>query len=352
MSKKYVAYVGCYTFFGQSKGIAILDVDVEKGCFYKRKEVSVNNSSYLTLSYDRHFLYSIVDEGISAFRILPDGDLEPINTASIRGMRTCYLTVDRENKYLITSGYHDGKMTILRLREDGGVGPIVSEIFNHGYGSVAERNFRPHITCAQFTPDQNFVCMVDMGVDSVRLYHLDRRTGDLHLEDIIHCELNSAPRYLQFTDDGRHMYMISQLKNYITAYNYIPNENRPQFQLKQLVSTLPKNCDAINAAVALRFSHDFSHVFCTNAGDNSIAMYERDKESGLLYNQFILPVSGDYPKDLEIFPDDRHLVSVNHDSNSLTFFTLNYSKKLMVMCALPLRIDNPNCCKIAELYEE
>ena len=50
MDKKYVAYIGCYTFHGSSKGIAIMDVDVANGRFIKRKEIRVNNSSYLTVS--------------------------------------------------------------------------------------------------------------------------------------------------------------------------------------------------------------------------------------------------------------------------------------------------------------
>lgn len=352
MSKKYVAYVGSYTNFGKSKGITILDADVESGRLTKRKEVTVNNSSYLTFSYDRRFLYSIVDEGVASFKILPDGDLEHLNTVSIRGIRTCYITVDRENRYMITSGYHDGKMTVLNINPDGSVGSIASEVFNHGYGSVAERNFRPHITCAQFTPDQNFICMVDMGLDSVKLYRLNRSTGELRLVDIIHCELNSGPRYILFSDDGRHMYMVSQLKNYITVYNYIPDEKSPKFEFKQLVSTLPKGYDGVSAACALRVSPDYTHVFCTNAGDNSIAMYDRNEEDGLLYKRFILPVSGDYPKELEIFPDSRHLISVNHDSGTLTFFKLDYEKGLMSMSSLPLKIDNPNCCKMMPLTDD
>ena len=349
MAKKYVAYVGSYTFYGKSKGICIFDVDVEKGYFTKRKEIEVNNSSYLTFSHDHRFLYSVVDEGVAAFRILPDGDLELINVAPIRGMRACYLATDKANEFLITSGYHDGKMTVLRLLPDGSVGPIVSELFNRGYGSVAERNFRPHVTCAQFTPDQRYICMVDNGIDNVKVYRFDRDDGDLHLVDIIHCELNSGPRYIHFSQDGRHMYIVSQLKNYITVYNYSPDPQQPKFQFKQLVSTLPKKSDSINAACALRFSSDDHYVFCSNAGDNSLAMYERDMENGLLYNKFILPVSGDYPKELAVFPDDKHIVSVNHDSGTLTFFTLNYEKSIMVMCGLPIKIDNPNCCRILEL---
>lgn len=37
MAQKYVAYVGSYTYYGSSKGISIMDVDVEKGIFTKAK---------------------------------------------------------------------------------------------------------------------------------------------------------------------------------------------------------------------------------------------------------------------------------------------------------------------------
>lgn len=193
MAQKYVAYVGSYTYYGSSKGISIMDVDVEKGIFTKRKEVSVNNSSYLVASRNNKYLYSVVDEGVAAFKILPDGDLEYLNTASIRGMRTCYLTVDKAGKFLVTAGYHDGKMTILNINEDGSVGSIASEIFDHGTGTIGERNFRPHVTCVQFTPDEKFLCMVDTGLDNIKAYRFDHSNGHLTLADIIHCELNSAP---------------------------------------------------------------------------------------------------------------------------------------------------------------
>ena len=84
MKKNYVAYIGSYTFHGSSKGISIMDVDVENGRFIKRKEIRVNNSSYLTVSHDQHYLYSIVDEGVAFFKILPDGNLKHLNTATIK----------------------------------------------------------------------------------------------------------------------------------------------------------------------------------------------------------------------------------------------------------------------------
>lgn len=95
MAKKYIAYVGSYTYIGKSKGITVLDVDVESGKFTKKAEVAVNNASYLVASPDRRFLYSIADEGIVTFKILPDGNLAQLATTSIRGMRGCYLSMDK-----------------------------------------------------------------------------------------------------------------------------------------------------------------------------------------------------------------------------------------------------------------
>ena len=56
--EKYVAYVGTYTY-GSSIGIHLYDVDVEEGTLTERKVVPVNNSSYLALSMNEKFLYSI-----------------------------------------------------------------------------------------------------------------------------------------------------------------------------------------------------------------------------------------------------------------------------------------------------
>ena len=107
---KYVAYVGSYTH-GKAKGITICDVDVEKGIFIPRKEVEVGNPSYLRIANNGKYLYSVSDLGISAFKILPDGDLEFMNLGTINGMRACHISVDKSDEYIFTAGYHDGKVS-------------------------------------------------------------------------------------------------------------------------------------------------------------------------------------------------------------------------------------------------
>ena len=72
-------------------------------------------------------------------------------------------------------------------------------------------------------------------------------------------------------------------------------------------------------------------------------IFRIDKETGLLSKVLCLPISGEYPKDATLFPDNRHLVSLNHDSNTMTFFSVDLTRGLLVMNGKELKIDQPNC---------
>ena len=78
------------------------------------------------------------------------------------------------NEYLVTAGYHDGKMTILRINKDGSVGEVTDEVFMKGLGSDAGRHYLCHVNCALFSPDERFVFSVDIGMDQVCLLYTSR----------------------------------------------------------------------------------------------------------------------------------------------------------------------------------
>lgn len=78
-------------------------------------------------------------------------------------------------------------------------------------------------------------------------------------------------------------------------------------------------------------------------------IYEIDETSGQLTEVCESKISGDYPKTLAIFPDGRHFVSLNHDTNEITTFRIDYDKKYFLMMAKPISIDEPNCIHIHKL---
>lgn len=341
---KYVAYVSTYTTAKEDNyGIKIYDVDMQNGRMTEKNQVEITNSSYITISHNEKYLYSITDFGVEAYKILPGGDLEVINQGSINGMRGCYLSTDYEDKFLFTAGYHDGKITVLRLSEDGGIREITDEIFCKGLGSVAERNFRPHVSCVKMTRDNKYLCAADLGMDHVNVYRLDHVTGRLKLMDIIRSDMESAPRHIKFSQDGRFIYIVHELKNYIDVYTYKEEKDLPEFEKIQTISTVNDYHASNSSASALNISEDFRYMVTSNAGDNTATIYKIDKKTGLLEKLLCLPISGDYPKDAVLFPDNRHLVSLNHESNTMTFFETDLKKGLLMMNTKEIKVNAPNC---------
>lgn len=350
MKGKYMAYIGSYSYTGKAKGITAYDVDVEKGTFKERCEIEVDNSSYLTVAHNGKTLYSIADEGIVSFRIHENGSITRLNSANIRGMRGCYLSTDPEDKYIFVAGYHDGKATALHLNPDGSVGAIADGVYHKGLGSVAERNFRPHVTCARMTPDGKYIMVADMGIDQVKIYRFDDEHGSITLVDTLRCELESAPRVFHFSSDGKFMYLLYQLQNKIDVFTYETGKRTPKIEKIQTVPTTGKKClSQLTAACSLTLSPDEKHLFCGNAGDETVSIYNRDEKTGMLEQLLCLPISGEYPKDLAVFPDGEHLASINNESNSVTFFKINYKDKLLVMCANSIKVNEPNSCVIVKV---
>ncbi len=346
MADQYVAYVGSYTR-GDSKGLHIFDFNPETLEFKLREVFEINNPSFVHLSHDGQFLYCNCDEGIAAFRIMKDGSLVLINKGSVNGLRPCYISTDRANRYLITAGYHDGKLTVLRLLEDGGVGSVTDEVFMKGLGSVAGRNYRCHVNCALFTPDEHYVLAVDLGMDQVKIYEFDHEYGKITLHDILRCELESGPKHMLFSKDGQYAYLTHEDKNYVTQYAY--DSVHAKFEKRQSLPTVPEKFEGYNSAITLKLSADETHLFVTNSGDNSVAVYKIDPETKAMTTICILPTSGDYPRDLFVVPGRDSFVCVNQESNSLTCFDVNYDGHYIAMNGAPVKVSCPTSMKMKKL---
>ena len=340
--ERYVAYISTYTH-GDKHGIKIYDVDMENGRFVEKDKVEITNSSYVTISHNGSYLYSITDFGVESYFILEDGSLKFINYAPINGMRGCYLSTDYKDQFLFVAGYHDGKLTVLKLADDGSVGDITDEIYHKGLGSIAERNFRPHINCAKMTHDNKYLMVADQGMDHVNVYRFDSVNGKVLLADVIRSAMESAPRHVKSSKDGRFIYIVHEWKCYIDVYSYEEKNNQPVFEKIQSVETCKREKGSSNASSALTFSEDYQYLLSTNAGDNSAVLFQVDQETGMLSEVFCLPVSGEYPKDAGLFPNNKYLVSLNHESNDVTFFHVDIESGTMVMNGPPIKVDVPNC---------
>lgn len=344
---KYRAYIGSYTR-GLSKGIYMYDFSGDEPVFKAQESVEITNPSFLTLSDNGEYLYSNCDEGVAAFKILPNGDLEYLNRHSVQGLRPCYLQVDSKNEYLVSSGYYDGKLTISKINPDGTVGEVTDEVFMKTPGSIISRNNRCHVNCALFTPDEKYILAVDLGVDQIKVYSFDRRNGKIDLKDIIRCEIDSGPKHIIFSNDKKYIYLTHENANMVTEYKYTMDRKGPVFEKLDQQSTLPPRFSEDNCAVTLKISDDDQYLFVTNSGDNSVAIYKID-ETKKMHNMCVLPISGIYPRDIYLFPDHKHFASINQESDSITFFSVDYEKGCIFRKGKPIKVPCPTCIVVKEI---
>ena len=345
--ERYVAYVGTYTH-ENSVGIHVYDIDMEKGALKERSVAPINNPSNLVVAHNGKFLYSIADEGIASFSIDENGDLTQINQVWIGGMRGCYVEIDSLDRYLFIAGFHDGKVTMMRLNEDGSIAGIADGVFHQGIGKTSvEKRLEPRVSCVKLTPDEKYLCAVDWGLNQIKVYEVDYEAGKLKLNDIIRCGFNTAPRNIAFSKDGNFAYILEEATNEVEVYSYRLDENGPVFEKIGSHLVLDK-ADDISSSSAMVLSKDGKYLYVSMDGSNRVACLEIGND-GALELEGISYVSGDYPKSIAILPDEKTLVSLNHDSNEIRTFTVDHKKGTILMKNAPVKVDKPNSIAVHKL---
>lgn len=344
-----VMYVGCYTNESEN-GIHIFDVDKPSGKLTKKKTVNVSNSSYITLANTKPVLYSVTDLGVAALAIADDGELSLLNEVSTRAMRGCCLDIDAEDRFLFVGGYHDGKITMMSVNEDGSVSDILDSKHHKNAGNGTDRMSMGHVTCVKVTPDNKHICAVDSGLEQVKIYKIDKSMEQMVLIDILRCELNFEPVKMEFSNDGKYAYLLSESKKQINVYKYESDDGYPSFTLVQKITTVGEYHTTSSAACSLKINQSGKYLTVSNDGDNTVSLYEIE-ECGTLIPYCVLPISGKYPKDVVFSADNKYLYSFNHDESSITTFLIDYEKKLFTMCSKPEKIESPNSAILLDLDE-
>jgi len=346
---KYVAYVGTYTH-SKSVGIHVYDVDTDKGVLTERSVAPINNPSYVIVSKCKPILYSIADEGVVSFAIDANGDLEKINQEWIGGMRGCCLDVDSKNRYLFVGGFHDGRVTMMRLNEDGSIGDIADGIFHQGLavGTNERRLDHPKVSCVKLTPDEKYLLAADYGLNQVKVYRIDYKRGKLRLVDIIRCTLDACPRDLEFSPDGKFLYVLTEMNNAMEVYVYTDIDDDPEFERIQQVPVIEMEFPTAMAGT-MCFSDDAKFILVGVDGLNDINYMWRDPEEGILSFEGGSPISGDYPKGVAALPGNKYYVSLNHDTDEICTFEVFFDKGYALMTSAPVAVDKPNCIQIHKL---
>lgn len=339
--KNRLVFVGSYTQLivlgtgeqipGSGDGVTVYRMD-DAGHLTRLFATGKPNPTYLALSPDRKFLYTVnelkeyheeASAAISAYRIDPDsGELTFLNRRMTGGGDACYLTVSADGKHLLVANFTGGSFAIFPILADGSLGTASCFMQHYGHGAHPKRQASPHVH--QISPDPlgKHLLVADLGTDEIRVYGIDWSCGCVvpHAAPAIAAEPGDGPRQFVFDASGRFLYLVTELGNTVRVYAYDSESGTATFL--QALPTLPNDCvgDTIAACIKLHPSGEF--LYASNRGYDSIASF-RVQKGGTLTPLAIMKTAGKTPRDFDLTPDGQFLLSGFQDSNELILYKIN-----------------------------
>ncbi|MET3696936.1 6-phosphogluconolactonase [Bacillus oleivorans] len=342
---KFIGYVGTYTK-EESEGVYQFTLDTEKKEIVDVKlAAKLDNPTYVTVSNDQKNLYAVSKEGekggVTAFTINPEtGELTKLNSQSSEGAPPCHVGVNRDRSNVVTANYHTAKIESYLTNEDGSLNPVTSVIEHEGSGPH-ERQEKPHLHFAGFTPDERYVIAVDLGSDRVYTYSV--LNGKLEENQVFATKPGSGPRHIVFHPNGIFAYVMTELSSEVIVLHY--NEGDGSFTKQQYIRTIPEDFKKTNDGSAIHISSDGKFVYAANRGHNSIAVFEVNQESGQLNFLEWTSTEGNWPRDFVLDPTEEYLVATNQKSNTMTLFSRDKSTGKLVLLHSGVKVPEPVCVK-------
>lgn len=314
----------------------------------------VEHPFFMAVSKDQKFLYSIhaksfgskEPEQVAAYALEGrTGRMKLLNRQSTRGTASCYLKVDATGKTLLVANYSTGNIASLPVKEDGSLGEAASFVQHAGKSVDPARQDAPYAHCIEVSPDNCFAFVADLGLDQVLSYKLDAKTAKLTANEppFAKAPPGAGPRHLTFHPNGKHVYVINELKNSVTRFEY--DAQAGKLIQQQTISTLPTDFTGTSYCADLKITPNGRFLYGTNRGHDSIAAY-RIADDGTLKLIAIEPSLGKGPQNLAILPGGELLLCANMPGDNVAIFRIDQESGRLKSVGEPMSILSPSCVMV------
>jgi 6-phosphogluconolactonase len=345
---KLRAYIGTYND-DQREGLFIVEWNEDNGPRLRGAVAGLANPSFLALHPSGRYLYAVnetEDGAVSALAIAPDtGALRFLNRQSSAGRGPCHLTVDAAGRFVLVANYAGGSVSALPIHADGTLAPACAVVQHHGASVHPERQTSPHPHSVTLDAANRFALVADLGLDQVVIYRFDAAQGRLITHALAPLRAGAGPRHAAFHPHGRYAYVINELDNTITAFDYDPGAGT--LREKQTVRTLPADYDGESFCADIHITPNGRFLYGSNRGHDSLAGFAI-ADDGRLTCLWQLPTGGRWPRNFALDPSGRHLWVANQHSDAITCFLVDAERGRLTFVD-QLSIPQPACVAFVPL---
>lgn len=340
----YNLIIGTYAEGCTSKGIYLYDFNVETTEHEIRSTTGsdVINPSFITVTKDNKFLYSVNQDGfdstVSAFNYVAESaELKFLNKIPSQVSNPSYIITDGKN--IFTPSYKEGSINILGRNQKGEVSAEKQLLdYYDGSGINRERQQSSHLGMLQITPDGKHAIAADLGADKIYIYVYNPEGGSktLHLKETVKMKEGSGPRDFVFSADGKKLYLLNGLNGTVTVFNYALGKLTKIAETSVLSKDFSGNIDAIG----IKISTDGKFIYTANKADShTISVLEIKPDGSLNWVQEI-HTEGKSPNHFTIDPTGNLLLVANTETNDIAIFNrdkatgkLTYMQRHIEVCS-------------------
>lgn len=347
-------YVGTYTEGNHSDGIHLVRFDTATGALRHSGVVDAGrNPSFLAIHPRGHTLYAVNETtewegkaagGVSAFDVAPTtGALTPLGQQSSEGGAPCYISIDRAGRVALVANYVGGNVAVLPI-VDGSIGRASHVVQHAGKGPNAERQEGPHAHCIVTDPSNRFALAVDLGVDRVLVYRLgdDGRLQHVAGGDAV-LAAGAGPRHLTFHPALPLVYVANELNSTVSTFRF--DATRGVMSPVDTRSTLPAGWTGTNYPADIHMAPSGRHLYLSNRGHNSIAVYSVAERTGSLALEQHISTEGDWPRNFSLDPSGNWLLVANQRSGSVVVLRRDQSTGRLSPTGTRLDIPRAVCLR-------
>ncbi|MRH99633.1 beta-propeller fold lactonase family protein [Kriegella sp. EG-1] len=326
---KTLLFAGSYTGNVPGEAIHVFEFDPANGSLTEINKVTdVVNASYLAVSHNGKYLYAVTESkletsgNVSAFSIDGNtGAIKFINKQTTDGRNPAHLNIYKDDNYIVSANYTDAVVNLYELNDDGSLNPSNQFIKLTGSSTVLPNQEVAHAHSSNFSPDNKFLYVMDLGADKVIAYKFDS-TKKQKLEELkentFSATPGSGPRHFTFHPNGKYGYCINELSGMVSAFSY---KNGKLIPLESYSSVVEKHDKYAGADIHI--SRDGKFLYASNRRENSISIFKIDSADGSLALVGHESTYGDHPRSFVIDATDNYLLVANQNSGNIVTYKRN-----------------------------
>ncbi len=351
-AQHYYLFAGTYTS-GKSKGIYVYDFDATNGQVkWVSNTDSSANPSFLTLAPDGKHLYAVNEVSrqqagfVAAYSFDPGtGKLSFINKQSSGSENPCHVSITQNGKWLAVANYTGGSLAVFPINTDGSIEPFTQHIIHTGKGINPQRQEKPHVHSVFFSPDNTFLLSPDLGLDQVYVYQFKK--GDnkpLTPAPVPYAatEPGTGPRHLEFSSNGRFVYLVEELGGAVSVFTYHDGILKPI----QRIFTHPDDYKGQPGSADIHLSPDGKFLYASNRGDeNNLAIFSVAASTGKLTLAGYQSTGGEQPRNFMIDPTGKYLLVAHQKTSNIVIFKRDATSGLLQKTN-EFEIPNAVCLKM------